>query len=292
MTSALVSIIIPCFNHAQYLPDALDSVFAQSFSNWECIIVNDGSSDDTEEVALGYCKMDSRFIYLQKENGGTSSARNAGIRKSLGNYILPLDADDKIEVEYLQKAVEVLDNSADVKVVYGEVEFFGVETGIWELPPFSLRQLALGNMIYCSAFFRRSDFNQYGGYDESFLFGLEDWEFWLRILKDGGSVVKLSPVYFYYRKKENSRTNSLLNNEDWNIKMKNKLYVKHSDLYTKLFGDLIIMIVDKRKLEHKLEETQNQLERRVAQIKLIYESSSFRLGNFILKPLRFLNWKK
>ena len=70
------------------------------------------------------------------------------------------------------------------------------------------------------------------------------------------------------------------------------MYVKHSDLYTELFGDLITMIVAKRKLEHELEQTQKQLEQRVTQIKLIYKSASYRLGNFILKPLRFFRWKK
>ena len=150
-----VSIIVPCYNQAEYLAEALDSVFSQSYSDWECIIVNDGSPDNTEEVANEYCEKDSRFKYLKKENGGLSSARNAGIKASFGKYILPLDADDKITTGYVEKAVEVLDNNPMVKVVYREVEFFGAETGIWQLPPFSLRQLALGNMIYCSAFFRR-----------------------------------------------------------------------------------------------------------------------------------------
>ena len=96
MQKSIVSIIVPCYNYAALFREALDSVLAQTYDDWECIIVNDGSTDDTEEIALQYCQKDERFIYFYKENGGHSSARNYGIKKSKGEYILPLDPDDKI----------------------------------------------------------------------------------------------------------------------------------------------------------------------------------------------------
>ena len=99
--NVLVSIIVPCYNQAHFLNESLDSVINQSYPNWECIIVNDGSPDNTEEIAKKWCKNDKRFQYLEKENGGLSSARNAGIKISKGEFILPLDADDILHELFL-----------------------------------------------------------------------------------------------------------------------------------------------------------------------------------------------
>ncbi len=92
----LVSIVVPCYNQAHFLDETLQSVLDQSYSNWECIIVNDGSPDNTEDIAKQWCNKDYRFTYLYKENGGLCSARNAGISISKGEFILPLDSDDII----------------------------------------------------------------------------------------------------------------------------------------------------------------------------------------------------
>ena len=94
--SLTVSVIVPCYNQASYLGDALESVLNQTYPYWECFIVNDGSTDHTEEVALAWCEKDSRFNYLFKENGGLSSARNSGLAVSKGEYIQFLDSDDLI----------------------------------------------------------------------------------------------------------------------------------------------------------------------------------------------------
>ena len=89
-----VSVIIPCYNHAKYLSCALDSVLGQSYSDWECVVVNDGSSDHTEEVCREYQKKDKRIKYHYQQNKGLAGARNTGIRQAVGEYILTLDADD------------------------------------------------------------------------------------------------------------------------------------------------------------------------------------------------------
>ncbi len=92
----LISVIVPCYNQAQYLDECLQSVLDQTYQDWECIIVNDGSPDNTEEVAKKWLAKDSRFKYFYKENGGLSSARNAGIKDSIGQFIFFLDFDYKI----------------------------------------------------------------------------------------------------------------------------------------------------------------------------------------------------
>lgn len=91
-----VSVIVPCFNQAGYLPEALGSVLGQTFADWECIIVNDGSPDDTARVAAEWVKRDARFRYIEKANGGLSSARNAGIEAARGQFVQFLDADDAL----------------------------------------------------------------------------------------------------------------------------------------------------------------------------------------------------
>ncbi len=92
----LISVIVPCYLQAEYLDECLQSVYDQTYSNWECIIVNDGSLDNTEEIAKRWLEKDNRFRYIYKENGGLSSARNAGIREAKGEWIQFLDSDDMI----------------------------------------------------------------------------------------------------------------------------------------------------------------------------------------------------
>lgn len=99
----LVSIIVPCYNQSKYLDEALQSVFDQSYENWECIIVNDGSFDNTEEVALKWCCRNSRFKYTHKINGGLSSARNAGLQIATGDFIQFLDSDDLLHHKKLEE---------------------------------------------------------------------------------------------------------------------------------------------------------------------------------------------
>jgi glycosyltransferase involved in cell wall biosynthesis len=205
----LVSIIVPCYNLALYLPTAIESVIAQTYGNWECIIVNDGSSDNTEEVAKEIVNKDDRFKYFKIDNIGLAGARNFAITQASGEYILPLDADDKIGADYLRLAVKAIQENESVKVVYCNAELFGEKSGNWDLPDFSHRFLASGNIIFCSALFRRNDWEKACGYDANMKYGWEDWELWISILKNGGEVVKLPYHGFFYRIRSNSMIRSL-----------------------------------------------------------------------------------
>ena len=116
----LVSIIVPCFNYAHFLPETLKSVSAQSFQNWECIIVDDGSADNTSEVATKFRLYDSRFRLISQSNCGLPAARNTGIQASVGEYIQLLDADDLITPEKLELQVAYLEKNRTVDIVYGD----------------------------------------------------------------------------------------------------------------------------------------------------------------------------
>ncbi len=204
MSNNLVSIVIPCYKQSQYLDEVLQSVLDQVYVIWECIIVSDGSPDNTEEVVKGWVAKDSRFKYFYKENGGLSSARNFGIEHAQGEFILPLDADDRIGSSYIDLAIESFYNNDSLKLVYCKAEKFGEEFGEWTLQPFSIYDICRFNMIFCSAVFRKKDWVFAGGYDINLIYGLEDWEFWISILKNGGDVKCLNYVGFYYRIRNNS----------------------------------------------------------------------------------------
>lgn len=252
MNNPLVSIIVPCCNQAQYLDEALQSVLDQTYVQWECIIVDDGSIDNTEEIAKKWTEKDIRFKYLFQENKGLSSARNFGITLASGEYILPLDADDKIATNYVKLAIDAFQQDTSLKVVYCKAEKFGDETGIWKLAPFSLFNLSQKNMIFCAALFRKKDWALVGGYDVNMIYGWEDWEFWIAILKNGGDVKCLDEVGFYYRIKLNSMLNKIDREKDKYLF--EYLSVKHADFFVKHFGsfNLLAQSILKTKSEFEM----------------------------------------
>lgn len=233
MITPLVSIIVPCYNQAQYLDEALQSVLDQTYTNWECIVVNDGSQDNTDEVAKKWIEKDNRFKCLYQENKGVSSARNTGIDYSSGEFILPLDADDKISPAYVALAVESFQRDGLLKVVYCKVEKFGDEIGPLNLKPYAIKTLAAENMIFCTAMYRKRDWELVGGYDINMIYGLEDWEFWIALLKNGGEVKCLNEVGFYYRIKKVSRNSQSNNNQKYLLEY---MSVKHADFFVAQFG--------------------------------------------------------
>lgn len=237
MNQELVSIIVPCFNQAEYLNTTLESVINQIFPNWECIIVSDGSHDNTEEVANQWCKKDQRFQYISQENGGLSSARNKGISVAKGTFILPLDADDKISANYIDLAIQEFSKNDMLKVVYCNAEFFGEKSGKWHLKPYSFEALLRYNMIFCSAIFRKEDWQKTGGYDQNMKYGLEDWEFWIHVLKSGGEVKKLDILGFFYRVKTKSMIKSMTDEQV--SYSENYVLNKHKDAYDKAYDSLL-----------------------------------------------------
>lgn len=279
MGNPIISVIVPCYNQAQYLPDALRSVLAQRYHDWECIIVNDGSPDNTEEVALEWCRKDSRFLYHKKENGGVSSSRNEGIKRSSGEYILPLDADDLIEEKYLERAIDRFISVPDTKLVYCKAEFFGSDIGEWDLEEYNFEKLLFNNMIFCSAVFRKEDFNKTNGYNENLREGLEDWDFWLSLLNESDIVYKIPSICFYYRIRQNSRNKSLT--EQMVFDLKREIFKSHQEKYKNHITELIWD-------NPHLKEQQLTILNLNDEIKRIHATKAYRLGKLLLKPFSFL----
>jgi glycosyltransferase involved in cell wall biosynthesis len=203
---------MPCYNQSKFLEEAVESVLKSQYPEWELIIVNDGSTDNSSQVGMELAlQYPNQITFIDQENKGPAEARNLGIGKALGKYILPLDGDDKISPNYISEAVKILESNPEVKVVYCEAEKFGTESGPWKLKPFSLPALAKDNMIFVSSLYRKSDWERCGGYDARMIWGWEDWEFWINVLKGGGQVIKLPITGFYYRVRSNSRRKSVNN---------------------------------------------------------------------------------
>jgi len=189
-----VSVVIPCYNYGHYLAECLDSVLAQSYPHVEAILVDDGSNDKTREVAGRYPKV--KYIY--QANRGLSAARNAGIRAASGQFIQPLDADDRLAPASIERCVKLLDG-ADIAVPgqqeFGEGGRFWARGG-W---PMTLDTFLAGNKIHCASMYRRKAWLEVGGYDEGMRDGYEDWDFWIRIIKAGYSRIRVidEPMFFY-----------------------------------------------------------------------------------------------
>lgn len=235
-----ISVIVPCYNQASFLSETLQSVLGQTFADWECIIVNDGSHDNTEEIAQEWCKKDFRFKYLKKENGGLPSARNAGIAISKGKYILPLDSDDKIHLTFLEKINQAFRNNADLKLVTSKIKFFGVTNDEMKLPYYRYQKLLVRNCFVCCSCFEKKEWERVNGYDES-MKSFEDWEFWIRILDEKSQVYKIPEFMFFYRKHQlGSMSNKFVRDPDFYFGLYDYVYEKHKEIYKKHFPNPII----------------------------------------------------
>jgi glycosyltransferase involved in cell wall biosynthesis len=206
MTPGLISILVPCYNQGIYLKETIQSALASSYRPIEILIINDGSSDNSLALALELESQHPEVRVLDQANAGVTKARNAGIAAAQGEYLLPLDGDDLISPAYIEQGLAILATRPEVKVVYCQAEKFS-NSGRkpWKLKPFSLQQLAKDNMIFVSALFRKADAEAVGGFSEDMQLGREDWEFWIKLLKNGGEVVQLPLVGFYYRLTPNSK---------------------------------------------------------------------------------------
>ena len=200
----IVSVIVPLYNAALYIREALESIVASTYRPIQVIVVDDGSTDDSLAIAKAFATEHPEIEVLSQHNAGASAARNRAIRHSTGTYILPVDADDTIDHRYIAEAVAVLESRPDVRVVSCRADFFGDRTGEWLFPQFSKQLLARKNMIATSAMYRRADWERTQGYMESCP-AREDWDMWLSLFELGGEFVRLPNIRLHYRVRAESK---------------------------------------------------------------------------------------
>lgn len=207
-----VSVIIPCYNQAYFLTDAINSLKRQTLENWECIIINDGSTDDTATIAETLARNDQRIRVINQTNKGLSGARNTGLNLSKGVFLQFLDADDLLESDKLRSQVDFLNTHSEIDIVFGDARYFTTENPNLREYGFPEHQLTdpwiftlsqkqgdlLGKLINQCLFavncplIKRSVFESVGLWNES-LQGLEDWEFWIRCAAANKKMIFFNP---------------------------------------------------------------------------------------------------
>jgi len=197
-----ISIIIPCYDQAKYLPEAIESALAQNAH--EVIVINDGSPDETSYVARSY-----DIKYIEQTNKGLSAARNTGIMNATGDYIFPLDADD-IMVEGCLKRIDETIAETNADIIAPSLKTFGTsnETVILmenpKLEDFKpINGMPRNRIPYCSAI-RRQALLDIGGYSPRMIWGWEDYHLWFNLLSKGKKIVTIPEVLMLYRTKEKS----------------------------------------------------------------------------------------
>jgi glycosyltransferase involved in cell wall biosynthesis len=205
-----VSIIIPCYNHGQYIREALDSVEKVTDKNlYEIIIVNDGSKDEYTIKMMDTLAAEGYHV-INQVNQGLGRTRNNGIKVAKGDYILPLDSDNRIRPEYIYESIKILDAHPEIAMVYGDAEFFGDKSKRHVVGEFNLQNMMVENQIDACAVYRKSVWEAVGGYDEKMpIMGYEDWDMWLNMTFKHYKFHYVPEILFDYRVLGNSMLRSV-----------------------------------------------------------------------------------
>lgn len=206
MKSDLVSVVIPAYNAAQYIRQAIESVLAQTYRDFEIIVVDDGSSDDTPSIARQF---GAAIRYIRQPNRGLSAARNTAIKHACGAVIALLDSDDLWDPEFLEKMMRLLNNHPEVAGVYCGFQYINSQGEIVGRPSlktvspelFYATMIDEGNWLApCGVIFRKRLTESAGLFDES-LQAVEDWDMWIR-LSEHQPFIGLPEALVKYRRHE------------------------------------------------------------------------------------------
>ena len=235
MNSVCVSVIIPCYNSAQWIDKAVGSIKGQDFTDYELIVIDDASDDPlTKEKIAAYQKDPTIRVLVNEQNKGVPATRNVAMRTARGKYIVNLDADDYFDLTFLGKAVSVMEKKDKVGIVYPYIQIFGDYDSKNKLPATTfIKQLSF-NGITASCMFRKECFDQCGGYDEKIR--PEDWEFWIRIMALGWKAHCIKEFLFFYQVREGSAISHIDSHGDFYARL---IYEKHRALYAKYFWRVV-----------------------------------------------------
>jgi glycosyltransferase involved in cell wall biosynthesis len=199
-----VSIIIPCFNYGRFLAEAIESALEQTHAPLDVIVIDDGSTDDSYEVA-------SRFVpaitALTQPNQGLVAVLNRGLQEAAGEYFVILSADDALRPRYVETLLTTVLQQPGAGYAYSAMEYFGARSGVFPAKPFSPALLLAGNYINATALTRRADALEVGGFHSNPRNAWEDWDFWLRLLESGKYGVAVPEPLLRYRRHETTSRN-------------------------------------------------------------------------------------
>lgn len=234
----------------------------------EVIIVDDGSSE-AETIRILKEVAEAGYCVVPQPNRGVGAARNTGIRLARGEFILPLDSDNRIRGTYLNEGMSLIQTNPRVGVIYADAEYFGERTGRWYVPEFDVFSLIRGNFIDACALYRKKLWEEVGGYDEQMPWmGFEDWDFWLRVASRSGSFVHVPKIGFDYRV--------------WSGSMLAKANQHAAELRAYIFNKPELAFYD------RVRQSDEEVQKLRGGIRAIQASYSYRLGRALLAPARLL----
>jgi glycosyltransferase involved in cell wall biosynthesis len=266
------TIIITSFNKEAFLKEAIESALNQSYDNFELLIIDDGSTDNSQQVIKEF--QAPRITTIFKENEGVIKTRNRAIKEAKGQYIVQLDGDDILGKDFLQKTIPEIENNSTVGIVYCATKLFGAKDKIWDLGEYSIEKQLTTNQIVITALFKKDDFLKTNGYNQDFSEGLEDWDFWLSLIELGIEVKQLNDVEFYYRILPDSRNNFTKEKEE---RIKNLIWKNHKELYAKYITSPANLLWEIYALESKIKD-----------LNYYKNSRAFKIGDSLLNiPRKF-----
>jgi glycosyltransferase involved in cell wall biosynthesis len=203
-----VSIVIPCYNYGPFLTDAIESALGQTFPAQDIVIVDDGSEDNSREIARRYAEIPGVRI-VEQANQGAIPTYNAGVRASAGQFFAILSADDRLDPYFLERTVPILLDHPEVAYAYTAYRTFGVRQRALPALPYSARRLRLRPYIAATSLIRRTAFDQVGGFNASMRGGREDWDFYVALAEHGWKGAAVPEVLFHYRKHGSGSRNAI-----------------------------------------------------------------------------------
>lgn len=225
-----ISVIISVYNTEPYLEACLNSVVDQTFSDIEIICINDGSTDNSAAILSQYAQKDSRIKIINQNNTGVVIARNNAIKQAQSNILYILDSDDIIDKTTLEKSYNAL-ISGKGDIITCRVLTFGIKNQEMFLPSPTKLNMAFGNCLINAALFKKSLFNQSGGFDQLFKNGLEDYDLWLNMIyRQNAKIYRIPEVLFFYRLKPIS--------ESRNMQQKKIYFQKLTDLLNSKYPEM------------------------------------------------------
>ncbi|HEX8762523.1 MAG TPA: glycosyltransferase [Candidatus Saccharimonadales bacterium] len=226
MSQPLISVIIPCYNYAAYMAETIESVLQQTYSNIEIIIIDDGSTDHTAEVAASYA---GRVHYYFQPNRGLSAARNAGFEKAAGDYVVHIDADDKLYPNFVERTLEAAVANPDAAFIYTQQQYFEAAHNITDFPQYNIEILKKRNYIPACTLIRADVLRRFS-YDTKFT-SWEDWDFYLTLAEAGLHGMRVNMPLILYRKHADQKSMLDTFGERRKIRTLARLRFKHWRLY-------------------------------------------------------------
>lgn len=257
VTQVDLSVIVPNYNHGLFIDECLFSIFRQTFQNWECIIVDDGSTDQSLSAIQKWVEKDSRFTLLALSHNGVSYARNRAVERAKGAFITQVDADDFIKEDFLEIVAKELEGDR-IDILYGSVVWkYSNRSKIDRPTEFCFQKQLLGNLIPMATI-RKALWEKIGGYDEKMVFGSEDWEFWIRATAYSKNVCvksNSSLIYFYRNRVEKDSLHELAATEENENRILEYIWTKHQQLYFDASLNYLQMIYKHNKAKRILESS-------------------------------------